>query len=33
VTFDAESEKSIEQQRHDWQAILNHCPKYVEAKK
>ena len=32
VTFDAESENSIEQQRHGWQAILNNFAKYVEGR-
>ncbi len=31
VTFDAESENSIEQQRQGWQAILNNFAKHVEA--
>ncbi len=32
VTFDAESENSVEQQRQGWQAILNNFVKHVEAK-
>jgi uncharacterized protein YndB with AHSA1/START domain len=32
VTFDAESENPIEQQRDGWQAILNNFAKHVEAK-
>jgi len=32
TTFDAESENSIEQQRHGWQAILNNFAKHVENK-
>ena len=32
VTFDAESENSVEQQRHGWQAILNNFSKHVEAR-
>jgi uncharacterized protein YndB with AHSA1/START domain len=31
VTFDAETENSIEQQRDGWQAILTNFAKYVEA--
>lgn len=31
VTFDAESENPIEQQRQGWQAILNNFAKFVEA--
>ncbi len=31
VTFDAESENSIEMQKAGWQAILNNFKKYVEA--
>ena len=31
VTFDAESEHPIEQQRQGWQAILNNFAKHVEA--
>jgi hypothetical protein len=31
VTFDAESENSVEQQRQGWQAILNNFVKHVEA--
>jgi uncharacterized protein YndB with AHSA1/START domain len=30
VTFDAESENPVEQQRHGWQAILNNFAKHVE---
>ena len=30
VTFDAETENSIEQQRQGWQAILNNFAKHVE---
>lgn len=30
VTFDAESENSVEQQRQGWQAILNSFAKHVE---
>jgi uncharacterized protein YndB with AHSA1/START domain len=33
VTFDAETENSIEMQRGGWQAILNNFAKYVEAKR
>lgn len=32
VTFDAEVENSIEQQRQGWQAILNNFAKHVEAR-
>ena len=31
VTFDAESESSVEQQRQGWQAILDNFAKHVEA--
>jgi uncharacterized protein YndB with AHSA1/START domain len=31
VTFDAESQNPVEQQRQGWQAILNNFAKYVEA--
>lgn len=31
VTFDAESENPVEQQRQGWQAILNNFAKHVEA--
>jgi uncharacterized protein YndB with AHSA1/START domain len=31
VTFDAETEHSVEQQREGWQAILNNFAKHVEA--
>lgn len=31
ITFDAEAENSAEQQRQEWQAILNHFAKHVEA--
>jgi uncharacterized protein YndB with AHSA1/START domain len=31
VTFDAESDNPVEQQRHGWQAILNNFAKHVEA--
>jgi uncharacterized protein YndB with AHSA1/START domain len=31
VTFDAETENSLEQQRQGWQAILNNFAKHVEA--
>ena len=31
VTFDAETQNPIEQQRHGWQAILNNFKKHVEA--
>ena len=31
VTFDAESQNSVEQQRQGWQAILNNFAKHVEA--
>ncbi len=30
-TFDAETEHSVEMQRHGWQAILHNIEKYVEA--
>lgn len=33
VTFDAESEHPIEQQREGWQAILSHFKRHVEAKR
>jgi len=32
VTFDAESENPVEQQRQGWQAILNNFAKYIEAR-
>jgi uncharacterized protein YndB with AHSA1/START domain len=32
VTFDAESEHPLEQQRQGWQAILNNFAKHVEAR-
>lgn len=32
VTFDAESENPVEQQRQGWQAILNNFARYVEAR-
>lgn len=32
VTFDAESEFPVEQQRQGWQAILNNFAKHVEAR-
>jgi uncharacterized protein YndB with AHSA1/START domain len=32
VTFDAESEYPVEQQRQGWQAILNNFAKHVEAR-
>lgn len=32
VTFDAESENPVEQQRQGWQAILNSFAKHVEAR-
>ena len=32
VTFDAESENPVEQQRQGWQAILNNFKKYVETR-
>lgn len=32
VTFDAEGEHSVEQQRDGWQAILNNFKRHVEAK-
>lgn len=31
VTFDAESENPVEQQRHGWQTILNNFARHVEA--
>jgi hypothetical protein len=31
VTFDAEIEHSVEQQRQGWQAILNNFARHVEA--
>jgi uncharacterized protein YndB with AHSA1/START domain len=31
VTFDAEGENTVEQQRQGWQAILNNFAKHVEA--
>ncbi len=31
VSFDAETENSVEQQRGGWQAILNNFAKYVES--
>lgn len=31
VTFDAESENPLDQQREGWQAILNNLAKHVEA--
>jgi uncharacterized protein YndB with AHSA1/START domain len=31
VTFDAEAQNPIEQQRHGWQAILNNFKRHVEA--
>jgi uncharacterized protein YndB with AHSA1/START domain len=33
VTFDAEAEHPVEQQRQGWQAILNNFAKHVEAKR
>lgn len=33
VTFDAETQNPIEQQRDGWQAILNNFARYVESKK
>jgi uncharacterized protein YndB with AHSA1/START domain len=33
VTFDAESENPVEQQREGWQAILNNFAKHVEARR
>ena len=33
VTFDAETQNPIEQQRAGWQAILNNFAKHVEAKR
>lgn len=32
VTFDAEGENTVEQQRQGWQAILNNFAKHVEAR-
>jgi uncharacterized protein YndB with AHSA1/START domain len=32
VTFDAETQNSVEQQRFGWQAILDNFAKFVEAK-
>lgn len=32
VTFDAESENPVEQQREGWQAILDNFSRYVEAR-
>ena len=32
VTFDAESENPVEQQRQGWQAILNNFSKHVETR-
>jgi uncharacterized protein YndB with AHSA1/START domain len=32
VTFDAESENPVEQQRQGWQAILNNFARHVEAR-
>jgi len=32
VTFDAETENPVEQQRQGWQAILNNFAKHVEAR-
>ena len=32
VTFDAESQNPVEQQRQGWQAILNNFKKYVETR-
>ena len=32
VTFDAENENPVEQQRHGWQAILNNFAKHVEGR-
>jgi hypothetical protein len=31
VTFDAETENSVEQQREGWQAIMDNFAKHVEA--
>jgi uncharacterized protein YndB with AHSA1/START domain len=31
VTFDAETEHSVEQQQEGWQSILNHFAKHVES--
>ncbi|SDR01179.1 Uncharacterized conserved protein YndB, AHSA1/START domain [Rhizobiales bacterium GAS191] len=33
VTFDAETENPVEQQRQGWQAILSNFAKYVEARR
>jgi uncharacterized protein YndB with AHSA1/START domain len=33
VTFDAESENPVEQQRQGWQAILNNFARHVEARR
>lgn len=33
VTFDAESENLVEQQRQGWQTILNNFAKHVEARR
>ena len=33
VTFDAESENPVEQQRQGWQTILNNFAKHVEARR
>ena len=33
VTFDAESENPVEQQRHGWQTILNNFAKHVEGRR
>jgi uncharacterized protein YndB with AHSA1/START domain len=33
VTFDAETQNSVEQQRFGWQAILDNFAKYVEEKR
>lgn len=33
VTFDAEAQNPVEQQRQGWQAILNNFAKHVEARK
>ncbi|HUR59672.1 MAG TPA: SRPBCC family protein [Opitutaceae bacterium] len=33
VTFDAEAQNSVEQQRQGWQAILDNFAKHVEARK
>jgi uncharacterized protein YndB with AHSA1/START domain len=32
VTFDAESENPVEQQRQGWQAILNNFSRYVQSR-